>query len=75
MFVLYVKQTVKDLSGPYIDQVASVSQPHIDKAKVILQPYQDQAIHAYRRFLTTATDYHHQVSCLYKLSLSAILFA
>ncbi|XP_057837249.1 uncharacterized protein LOC131047394 isoform X4 [Cryptomeria japonica] len=54
-------QTVKDLSGPYIDQVASVSQPHIDKAKVILQPYQDQAIHAYRRFLTTATDYHHQL--------------
>ncbi|KAH9306703.1 hypothetical protein KI387_011107, partial [Taxus chinensis] len=54
-------QTVKDLSGPYIDQVASIAQPHIDKAKVTLQPYQDQAIHAYRRSLTTATDYHHQL--------------
>lgn len=66
------KQTVKDLCGPYIDQVVaasqphiekvvSASQPHIEKVTVILQPYTKPIANAYGRFLTTATKYHRQV--------------
>eukprot|EP01018_Ginkgo_biloba_P027329 Gb_24919 [translate_table: standard] len=54
-------QTVKELSRPYVDQVIAVSQPHIDKGRVILEPYIKHVSHAYRRFLTSSTKYHHQL--------------
>ncbi|GMG99171.1 hypothetical protein Nepgr_001011 [Nepenthes gracilis] len=54
-------QEVKRFSRPYVDQVATVAKPHVEKAQVALKPYTNKAVRAYRKFLESATMYHHQV--------------
>ncbi|XP_059662976.1 uncharacterized protein LOC132308778 [Cornus florida] len=54
-------QEVKKFSQPYIDQVATVAKPHVDKAHDALKPYKTKVVHACRKFLESASMYHHQV--------------
>ncbi|RWR82663.1 myosin-3-like protein isoform X2 [Cinnamomum micranthum f. kanehirae] len=54
-------QEAKKLSKPYIDQVATITKPHVNRVRVALKPYTKKAVHISRKFLKSATVYHHQV--------------
>ncbi|KAI4377588.1 hypothetical protein MLD38_015188 [Melastoma candidum] len=54
-------QEAKTFSKPYIDQAATLSKPHIDKIRLATKPYTKKVVHAYGKFLKSASSYHHQV--------------
>ncbi|KAL8160926.1 hypothetical protein V2J09_012415 [Rumex salicifolius] len=54
-------QEVKKFSKPYVDQVATVAKPHVEKARVAIKPYTEKVVDGSRKFLESATAYHHQV--------------
>ncbi|KAI7735406.1 hypothetical protein M8C21_033007, partial [Ambrosia artemisiifolia] len=43
--------TVKKVSKPYIDQIATATLPHLDKARERVAPYTKEAVIAYGKFL------------------------
>ncbi|OVA19229.1 hypothetical protein BVC80_521g16 [Macleaya cordata] len=63
-------QEAKKFSKPYIDQVATVTKPHVEKARIVLKPYTKQVVHAYTKFLKSATTKHHQVQAYVQENLN-----